>query len=310
MTYARDTVVIESARVDWTEGKAVGFIPWSFFVKDESANRDEEAIGFYQPFGFAPPRWQAIDEHPFPEAAFSDYCEALGMLGRFARYRVDGKMPEGETWAVAIARAVRMLAEAGLEASEDFSFDEWEQPRLSLVPEWNCFISHDAHLALIEKEKWASVKAFLERQVRELCQACAGGSKLFGDGYRFYHRKNFAFVRCDAQEQHDELETEAWAMWSKETAAQYHLLRGYLNSYTRTRSSRRKIRSLLSFRHLVELGHEMVPFILKDLQEGTVGGIWSAEVLAELTGRRGGTDPEWWLAWAKSENYEVSFEER
>lgn len=309
MTYARDTVVIETARVDWTEGKAVGFIPWSFFVKDESANRKEESIGFFQPFGFAPPRWRTIDEHPFPEAAFSDYCEALAMLGRFARYRVDGKMPEGETWAAAIARAVRMLAEACLEASEDFSFDEWEQPRLSLVPEWNCFISHDEHLALIEKEKWASAKSFLEHQVRELCKACAGGSKLYGDGYRFFHRKNFAFVACDAQDQHDELKTEAWAMFSRNVKAEYRLLRGHLNSYTRINSSRKLIRSHDAFRKLLQMGPEAVPFILNDLKSGTVGGIWSAEILAELTGRRGGADPEWWLAWAKSENYEVTIEE-
>lgn len=305
MTYARDTFVIESIKVAWTEGRSNGFVPWSFFVKDESANKGEEKVLFYQPFGFQPPSWRAIDEHPFPEATFCDYCDAIFMEGRFRHYR-SPEMPAEKNWAETMARAVRLLGDAGLEGNVDFSFYDFPPPaNLKLVPDWTSFISHDEHLSLIEKEKWASVKAFLEHTVKERCAACASGTKLFGDGYRYFHRKDFAFVRCPAEKEHDELETEAWAMYANSTRENYRLLRGHMDRYNRLNSSRKLIRSHSAFRKLVDMGPEAVPFILHDLRNGRVGGIWSAEVLAELTGRRGG-DPQWWLTWAKSENYEVS----
>lgn len=298
----QDPVIVPSLRVAWTEGKAVGFIASSIFIKDESADpQNEKPVYFLQEFGFKPPAWTAIDEHPFVEATPADYYDARNLFGRWDYIRhlsnFQSLTPEEHEKQIPA-----MFAHAGMEVH-----GEDEEPRFRLVPEWVSVVSHDGHLELLWKEKKDRTKADLEKKVFERCKPCAAGDKIYGDGYRFFHRKNLAFVSCAADREHGELKTKAWAMFSKLSIDHYQLLRGHIDRYSRLNSSRRLIRSHDAFRKLVHMGPEAVPFILNDLRKGRVGGIWSAEVLAELTGKRG-KDPQWWIAWAEQEGYEIGFE--
>jgi hypothetical protein len=298
----QDPVVIESMRVTWTEGKSVGFIPSSIFIKDESADpQNEKPVYFLQEFGFGHPAWAAIDEHPFVEATPADYYDARNLFGRwdYIRHLPNFQSLTSEEHEKQIPA---MFAYAGIEVR-----NEIEEPRLRLVPEWVSVVSHDEHLELLWKEKKDRMKADLQRRVSELCKLCAAGDKIYGDGYRFFHRKSFAFIACMADKEHGELKTKAWAMFSKLSVDHYQLLRGHIDRYSRLNSSRKLIRSHDAFRKLVNMGPEAIPFILNDLRKGKVGGIWGAEVLAEVTGKRG-MDSEWWLSWAKQEGYEVGFE--
>ena len=78
----RDTVVIETSRVAWTEGHVHGFYPYSIFVKDESGNLlNEEEVLFVQEFGYAPEAWRSIDEYARPEATTSEFIEAAQRCG-------------------------------------------------------------------------------------------------------------------------------------------------------------------------------------------------------------------------------------
>lgn len=300
----QDPVIAESIKIAWTEGKAVGFIPSSIFIKDESADpQNEKPVYFLQEFGFRYPAWRAIDEYPFPEATIADYYDMINYQGRWHHFRYfEGWRPKGEDEDVDHEAVVALLAAAGLDFRREAT-----KPKLHLVPDWVSQVSHDEHLELIKKEKWASVQAFLETTVRERCRLCADGKKLYGDGYRFFHRKDLAFARCAAEAQHEELETKAWVMFSNVTKSQYRLLRGHIDRYSRLNSSRKLIRSHDAFRKLVDMGPEAVPFILNDLKKGRLGGIWSAEILADLTGKRG-KDPQWWLSWAEEQGYDVGFE--
>lgn len=298
----QDPVIVPSLRVAWTEGKAVGFIASSIFIKDESADpQNEKPVYFLQEFGLKHPSWTAIDEHPFVEATPADYYDARNLFGRWDYIR---HLPNFQslTREEHEKQIPAMFAHAQLEPLPD-----GEEPKFRLVPEWASVVSYEEHLALIWKEKEAIAKAELEREVLERCAHCRAGDKLYGDGYRFFHRKRLAFVLCAADEEHDELETKAWAMFSKLSIDHYQLLRGHIDRYSRLNSSKKLIRSHDAFRKLVSMGPEAVPFILNDLRKGRVGGIWSAEVLAELTGKRG-KDPQWWIAWAEQEGYETGFE--
>lgn len=331
MEYSRDTVVIEHIKVAWTEGKVAGFVPWSYFVRDESANRKEEKICFYQTFGFEPAAWRSMDEHPFPEATPADFYDARNRCGRwdYLQYVEPVVAPEVAVAAAAASggfehqnvwekwlkgddnpepekmnEAVKgMLIAAGLEILPP----EVEE-KLHLVPEWESFISYEKHLQKVDEEWEETQRAYIAARAVKKCPACAAGEKLYGDGYRFFHRKDFAFTKCASSSDHEFLETPAIEAYSAKSKSHYRVLRGDINKYSRTRSSRKRLRSHEAFKKLVEMGREAIPFILHDLKKGRVGGLWSAEVLAELTGQRGGADPEWWLAWAKSEKYSLELE--
>ena len=289
-TYSRDTVVIADIKVAWTEGKAIGFIPWSFFVKDESANRKEERTCFYQPFGFAPAPWRSIDEHPYPEATEADLYDARNGFGRwnYLAY-MDPESPE--------RRATATLRDRLVAAHLGTPHEEALTPRLQLVPDWRSVITYDEYMNEIEKAKIEVERGELEAKIKKVCPPCAAGAKLYVDGLLFFHRERSAFVRCLAEPEHRRLRSDAQPLFREGLRENYKVLRGHLDSYGRTNSSRRLIRSHSAYRKLVEMGPEMIPFILADLQEGKVGGIWTAEVLSELTGNN--KDFGGWLAWAQ-----------
>ena len=300
----QDPVVVESLRVSWTEGKSVGFIPSSIFIKDESADpKNEKPVYFLQEFGFRHQAWAAIDEHPYPEATLADYYDLINFRGRWERIRyMEGWRPKAPDEEVDPAAVAAMMSVAGL----DITFER-KEPRFRLVPDWVSVVSHDEHLDLLRKEGQSIEKIRLQCKVRELCGACAAKEKIYGDGWHFFHRRAFAFTLCPADDEHGLLKTKAWAMFSKFAKENYRLLRGHLDRYNKLNSSRKLIRSHSAFLRLVQMGPEAIPFILNDLKKGRIGGIWSAEILAELTGKRG-MSPEWWLSWAEQEGYEVGFE--
>lgn len=307
----RDTFVIESIKVAWTEGKSHGFIPWSFFVKDESANKEEEAVLFYQTFGFEGPAWRSIDEHPFPEATPADIYDAVNHTGRWNYLRfAEDVSPERflyhdqwQSWLeeqkpkIPDNKLKEMLNAAGLELYEP-RFED----RFHLVPDWESVISYEKYHQEIEANWEAEQRKFIAKRAKSTCPACAADQQLYGDGYRYFHRKDFAFVKCASSSDHEFLETEAIEAYSVKSKSHYHLLRGEIDRYGRTHSSRRHIRSHSAFQKLLEMGQDAIPFILNDLRKGRVGGIWSAEILAELVGQRGG-DAQWWIEWAKAQKY-------
>lgn len=304
MDYARDPVAIASTKVSWTEGHASGFVPWSIFTYDESANKaNPREVLFYQSFGLGPAAWRSIDEHPFPEATFADLRDAVCHSGRFDYLRyVEGAPARRETGnpeeLSPVAEAEAMLTAAGLEIQRE----EEPGPGLRLVPEWESFISYEKHLELVEKDWAKAQRSALLRRAKRNCPDCAGDMELYGDGYSYYHRKDLAFVPCKSDDDHRFLKTKAVQAYTATAKSNYQLLRGTIDRYNRLNSSKRLIRSHSAFQKLVEMGPEAVPFILNDLRRGTVGGIWGAEVLAEIVGRRGG-DPTWWTAWAKSNEF-------
>lgn len=311
MSADRDPVGITGTKVAWTDGHVAGFIPWSMFVVDESSNLgNKKETLFYQVFGFQPAAWRSIDEYPYPEATPSDWYDAINFRGRWGHLIYHGGLAghaespdfkrEHDNANFRMESAKQRLAAAGLQVR-----DPDETPfELRLVPDWTSVISHDRHLELVEAEKEGVYRQKVESGVGKICAACRSHEKLFGDGYRFYHRQDFAFKLCAANESHKFLKTEAHAAYSGSSANNYRLLKGHLDRYNKLNSSKRLIRSHSAYRKLLEMGQEAVPFILNDLRKGRAGGIWTAEVLAELTGRRGG-DPQWWEQWAKSEKYEV-----
>jgi hypothetical protein len=293
MSDSRDPVVVESTRIGWTAGKAIGFIPLTIFYEDETANQaNEKETLFFQTFGFGPESWQSIDEHPYPEATIADYYDAANGLGRWNYLRYMDRLPED------LDTVEKRIARAGLDPLPH----EGEEPKFRLVPEWQSVITGEELERQIKAEWAAAYRAKTEARVKEVCSACAAGEKLFGDGYGFFHRREFAFEICAAVEQHRFLKTEAWALFSATAKGNYTLLKGYLNDYSRLNSSRKRIRSHSAYRKLLEMGEEAIPFILNDLRKGQVGGIWTAEVLSELIGQRGG-DPHWWIEWAKARKY-------
>lgn len=311
MSYSRDPIAVLGTKVSWTEGNVSGFIPWSIFVKDESANKAEESILFYQTFGFEGPAWRSIDEHPFPEATPADVYDAKNHFGRwyYLRYRdasIPSQFEHQEAWERFIAQQkpevsdeevrARLIA-AGLEVLEP-----QHEVRFQLVPDWESFISYDKYHAEAEK-KWEEMqREFIEKRAKKTCPACAKGDDLYGDGYRYFHRKDFAFVKCVSSDDHEFLETEAVEAYTAESKSHYYLLRGYIDHYSRTHSSKKHIRSHTAFQKILEMGKEAIPFILNDLRKGRVGGIWTAEILSDLVGQRGG-DPQWWIEWAKAQKY-------
>lgn len=91
-----DAVIIETSKVDWTQGRPVGFIPLTTFYKEESANKHYKApVSFFQDFGLGSPAWTSIDEHYFPEATWGDVYD-VGMRGRpdLLWSRLDGGLYE------------------------------------------------------------------------------------------------------------------------------------------------------------------------------------------------------------------------
>lgn len=287
----QDPVIAESIKIAWTEGKAVGFIPWSLFIKDESGNLayDDEVL-FLQEFGFRSQAWMSIDEHFLPEATASDFYDALNAAGRWNYLKYAEAPQVADT-------VIGRLAEAGL------SVEPGPEPVLKLVQDWYSFISYDDYMTEIQKQKEEEKRKKILRKARRMCSLCAADERLFKDGTAYYHRKDFGFVDCPARWEHFELKSDATAVpLPTEKKKAYKLLRGYLEHDNRLISSKRLIRSHTAYRKILEMGKEAVPFILNDLKEGRVGGIWTAEVLAELTGQRGG-DPAWWLAWAEKERY-------
>jgi hypothetical protein len=311
MSSLRDPIAVAGTKIAWTEGTVSGFVPWSIFVKDESANREEEAILFYQSFGFDGPAWRSIDEHPFLEATPADVYDAVNHSGRWGYLRYRENIPQESfqhrdsrvDWLeerrpkVSLETVKEMLVAAGLE----FHVPEAEE-RFHLVPDWESVISYEKYHEEIEANWEQMQRDAIAKRAKKECPACASDQPLYGDGYRYFHRKDFAFVKCASSGDHEFLETKALEVYSAKSKSHYHLLRGDIDSYSRTRSSRRRIRSHSAFQKILAMGEEAIPFILNDLRKGRVGGIWTAEVLAELVGQRGG-DAEWWIQWAKAQKY-------
>lgn len=312
MSDSRDPVVVESTRIGWTEGKAIGFIPLTIFYKDETANQaNEKEILFFQTFGFGPELWRSIDEHPFPEATPADVYDAKNHSGRWGYLRYAENVPaqsfeyqdRWQNWLeeqkpkIQDNKLKEMLIAAGLEIRE-----EQEEERFRLVPDWESFISYEKYQEEVEKNWEETQRDFIRKRAKKTCSACAAGEELYGDGYRYFHRKDVAFVKCASSDDHEFLETEAIEAYSAKSKSHYHLLRGDIDRYSRTHSSRRHIRSHTAFQKILEMGKEAIPFILNDLRKGRVGGIWTAEILSELVGQRGG-DAQWWVEWAKAQKY-------
>jgi len=269
MTESRDVVVIETAKVQWTEGKAVGFLPWTLFYEEETANKGYKApVSFFQDFGFREQPWRSIDEHALPEATPADIYH----YGWWGNPNVDWTVLEKQRSAPAA--------------------------RLTLVPDWTSYIGPEQAAALEEARLQRRRAKELQERIRSACAECRRKEPLFySNGY--VHRADIGhFTWCPAEDLHYDADTEVplAPRPSDEALAEYRVLRGYLQEYGRTNSSKTIIRSHSAYRKLVELGRDMAPFIIDDIREGQIGGIWTAEVLADLTGKN--NDWAWWQAWA------------
>jgi len=272
MEYARDVTVIETMKVSWTEGKAVGFLPMTLFYEEETADEGYKApVSFFQSFGFRDQPWQSIDEHYLPEATPADIYQ----------YGWDGN----PTLDWARLREIR----------------HGRAPTLSLVQDWSSYIGYEDYHAEDEKRRKKEHREFLKQRVSQVCSLCRTNETLYFWKYEFLHKVEIGYRRCPADLLHEDLGTKRLIppMPSKEAFSQYQVLRSYLERYNKLNSSKRLIRSHSAYRHLVELGREMALFIVDDIKEGRIGGIWSSEVLADLTGNK--KDSVWWRSWTMNQ---------
>lgn len=196
----------------WTEGRAVGFIPYSWFHKEESAllNAPKDIL-FFQNFGFHDrSKWCSLQEPGVEPPTPAEVYDARCFRGRFAALAyTDNPFLTLERERV-LNRTVESTAP-----------DNWitvKQQELPERPSWNTTSSDDA--AGIRKDaqrrKDAQERRKLIAEVPRLCVRCRIGRPLFlegraeemGEEKRYVHASGKTSSPCKAEWNHWDLRTK------------------------------------------------------------------------------------------------------